>query len=171
MKEVTAKQAIDALLGVAPCPVIHSYSELAPELRPRKPSRSRYFAKRRGKWAREQDFIYINEGDARARKYAQVLAHELGHALDSHRLHPAKHILRGSGRYRQELAAVAFEVAFMQFLGWHTSSRAEASMKNSMRYLNRYAPPYGAPSFDSVRMYCYDAMAEITGLKEAIPSA
>ena len=94
-------EVIDKLVSIAPCPIIHSVLELPPDdYAHGRPSRSRYFARRAGRWGREQDFILVNEGNARHWRYVNTLAHELGHALDHHGTHPAQPVQTGARRRR-----------------------------------------------------------------------
>ena len=148
MKQATKQKTIADLMTLAPCPVIHSVNELpSTDWRYGKPSRSCYFPKRTGKWARLQDFIHINEGDARGVRYISTLAHEVGHALDRHNTHPAQHLLPGSrqGRYRIELAAVAFQVRVLQSLRLHNTPTGQRHIGLAIDYLNRYEQGLNPP--------------------------
>ena len=72
-------------------------------------------------------------------RYITMLAHEIGHALDHHKQHPAQHMLRSPrGRYREELAAVSFEFAFMRQLGLDKTKRGRRWMIVAQEYLYRY---------------------------------
>ena len=131
------------LLKIAPCPVIHSPEEtpIGEPLR-ESPSRSAYFPVSMYKgYIREQDFIYINEGETRSWLYVNVLAHELGHALDYHGIHPAQHALPTSRsqnrRYRAELAGVSFEILACKELGMK-GKRVKRWIQDSKDYLNEY---------------------------------
>lgn len=132
---------IDALRAIAPCPIVHSTREL-PEHDPSygRARRSSYFPVRSGKFAREQDYIVMNEGEARSWLYVNVLAHEVGHALDAHGLHPAQDALprSRSGRYRAELAAVAYEIAVCRQIGLSRKKRGKRWLAESRDYLHRY---------------------------------
>lgn len=127
----TPQQVIDALIELAPCPIVH---ELPPGFGNH---RSSYW--RKGKW-QDGEFIYINEGKARHWNYATVLAHEVAHALDAHGLHPAQAAMKKSPqcRYRTELAAVAYEIAFLRQVGLNRKKSGKRWAKISTEYLNRY---------------------------------
>ena len=148
----TPAEAIEYLYSISPCPVIHGMHEL-PETdwMHGKRKRSCYLPQRKGRWTREQDYIVMNVGEARHWKYVSVLAHEIGHALDHHGLHPAQKFLRGSrsSRYRVELAAVAFELAFLKAIGRSRKKFSQRRVKSSTSYLNRYAQGT-APSLASI---------------------
>lgn len=141
MGKITPLWAIDRLRSMSPCPIIHSVYEL-PENDPRhgRPSRSRYFNRRSGRWARKQDYILVKIQPRTNWKYMNILAHELGHALDYHNVHPAQHMLRGSrsGRYRQELAAVSFQYAIVYETGLHKMKSGKRWLEIARRYLYKY---------------------------------
>ena len=134
-------EVIEALTELAPCPIIHSVNEL-PKVNPwyGKPSRSRYYPARKDEEGIYRDFILINEGPARHWLYVDVLAHEVGHALDRHGLHPAQHLLHSPrGRYRNELAAVSFEIAVCCQGGLNRLKQGNRWLVLSTVYLEQYA--------------------------------
>ena len=134
MTKLEPKQVIENLRKLSPCPIVH---ERPADIRPQ---RSCYAPKRRGKWACEQDFIYMNCGESRSWKYVQVLAHEIGHALDFNGLHPLQGALRGPRtQYRNELAAVCFEFMILRALGIDTMKSVAKRIEWSRQYVNRYA--------------------------------
>ena len=68
-----------------------------------------------------------------------TLAHEVGHALDHHGLHPAQHLLHGpGGRYRNELAAVSFELAACMQVGLNLGEPGNRWLLASTGYLKLY---------------------------------
>ena len=124
------EQAIDTIMKLVPCPVVH---ELPAGERP---SRSCYAPKRHG---RAQDFIYMNTGSARSWNYVQTLAHEIGHALDFNGKHPLQSVLRGArSRYRAELAAVCFEFMICRAMGIDKMKSVAKRLQRSRTYLERY---------------------------------
>lgn len=140
MLDLTPADVIAALMRVAPCPVIHSTLELPKDDRAYgKARRSRYMAKRSGRWARAQDYILVNEGDARHWLYVDVLAHEIGHALDFHGRHPCQQMLHSPrSRYRVELAAVSYEIAVCRQLGLTRMKNVRRWLQQSTEYLEGY---------------------------------
>ena len=145
----TPADAIEALLAVAPCPVIHSVWEL-PEDHPGygRASRSCYWpvSKRNG----DRDYIMLNEGTARAWNYALTLAHEVGHALDHHKLHPAQHLLKGKHtRYRVELASTSFCIRVAQQCGRHNTAFGRRNTDGERKYLGKYTQGTN-PDLDTV---------------------
>ena len=136
----TPQEAIDILVAMSPCPIYHSLAEVPDGDRfKRKNHRSSYAYQGSH---RKQDFIYINEGDARAWRYVMTLAHEIGHALDYHDSHPAQKMLRRNRkstnqRYRNELAGVSFLLAIYKVLG-AKGERVERRCLDEIDYLRRY---------------------------------
>ena len=137
---VTPEQAIESLMDISPCPVVHSTVEL-PISDPlyARHKRSCYARRLTGKWNRPQDYIIMNTGESRHWKYVTILAHEIGHALDYNGIHPVQHLLKSPRcRYRNELAAVSFQISFNQAIGLSRMKRGKAWNKRAVRYLNRY---------------------------------
>ena len=108
---------------------------------------------------RDIDFILIAEGlEDYPWAIAAHVAHEVGHALDNHGLHPAKTIMGGgrqTSRYRAELAAVSFEMAmFMTHFDANVYTMDKVR-RQSLDYLYGYKPPAGlTASLDDVIAAC-----------------
>ena len=135
-------ECIERLLIVAPCPVRH---ELPHGWRP---MRSCYYPNGQAPF-QDGDLIYMNEPAARAWKYVQVLCHEVGHALDYHNVHPCQEMMgRASlhqSRYRDELAAVSFEVIAARAFGMERMVLVRRRLRGSRNYLFKYIRPRGCP--------------------------
>lgn len=128
---------IRALVALAPCPIVHGGGQLEgdpcfargklsemidsgcsfylPVTKPRKEYRM---------WLkREQDVILMSPSHLRPvifpdMVYFLTLAHEIGHALDLHKRHPAQKLFKSPrSRYRDELAAVSFSITIASQIG------------------------------------------------------
>ena len=141
------QEAIDRLLILCPCDVLHTHPE-------GRQSRSSYWSKGTYRGGhREQDFIYMNE-PGRSWHYVHVLAHEVGHALDAHGLHPAQDRLgMVSGylsRYRIEMAAVFCEVLACEALGMTRMKLVQRRIEISKNYVRRYKRSPNMPLLDDL---------------------
>lgn len=128
-------EAIAQLSALAPCQI---FVNNLPASEHKRTSRSAYFPKRRGRWGRERDFIFINDG-RRHWSFVGKLAHELGHALDGHGRLPYQNELGGRrSRYRDELAAVSFEIMACEAMGMVRMVSVERRLDLSVDYLYGY---------------------------------
>ena len=129
------QELIDILTERAPCAVTE---KLPPTSRP---TRTCYFP---GNGLRSP-IIYMNER-GHGWQYAQMLAHEVGHALDYAGLHPMQGMLPGRkgcashSRYRSELAAVAYEFMVCEEFKLYRMKLIRQRLSMDWAYLHRYAP-------------------------------
>ena len=136
------QEAANALLDIAPCPV----EVIIPDYEPHrcKSSRSAYFKRGKGRWARTRDWIYLKEGGTVGTPVKgwvglYVLAHEIGHALDYHKVHPAQFYLKGPRcRYRNELAAASFAQGAMYYMGKNNLKTVRRWITLDTSYVNSY---------------------------------
>ena len=124
---LSIEEANDILVDISPCRIIHSVDEIDMDKYPGNglqrlvdtgcsfySSIYRPRVEHNMRWARQEDYIFMNPYyDMPQWEHVCTLAHELGHALDYRRTHPARPILKGRGsRYREEVASIGLEIAF-----------------------------------------------------------
>ncbi len=137
----TLQEATAALMAICPCPVEVKIPDHEPHPQDRS---SCYSPKAKGRWWRAQDWIYLNEGGTPHRPVKSwtvlyILAHEIGHALDHHKIHPAQPYLKGRRcRYRNELAAVSFAHATMRHMRKQHLKTVQRWMVRDFNYVHRY---------------------------------
>ena len=133
----------------APGQLEMGYCFYFPKYNPRREDRKKY--------RREDGFIWMSthkDFNDEWRMYS--LAHEVGHALDDYRKHPAQKELAGygRGRYRIEAAAVGYGLVWSHFCDMDNEAYDEIS-RHGYDYVDRYKRPEGCPGPGMVGAYCW----------------